>query len=331
MGLEGLRVAEQPDSKGPAAGDVLVEVHSVALNYRDLLVAKGLYGGIPDRPFIPTSDMAGVVVTVGSGVTSFKPGDRVVNAPFRCWPAGMMRPEWLRTFIGGGGVDGVLTEQILYPADSLVKLPDHLSFDEGSTLTIAGLTAWAAVVTHGSTKPGEWVLLHGTGGVSIFAAQLAAQIGARTILTTSSPEKGKIVKERFGVTETVDYRESEWPKWVREITGGQGVDVVVESAGGPTIGQSIQACNYGGRVGVIGLLAGLEAEFNVVDLMVRQVTVRGIFMESAEELRLFARAMEVGRIHPHIDRRFSFNEAPAAYRYLESQKHIGKVVIRVRE
>ncbi len=329
-GLDGVRLEECREPGAPGPGEVLVDVHAVSLNYRDLMVAKGQYGGKPEKPFIAASDMAGVVVKVGPGVTEFKPGDRVLNAPFRFWPAGTLRPEWARTFVGGTGVDGVLAERICYPAVSLAMVPGHLSFDEGSTLTIAGLTAWAAVVTHGKTRPGEWVLLHGTGGVSIFAAQIARMLGARTILTTSSREKGAIVKAQLGVTEVLDYREADWPSRVRAITGGHGVDVVVEVAGGDLLGQSIQACTHGARVAVVGVLAGLASRINVVDLLVHQVTVRGIFMESTEELRAFARALEAGKIHPHIDRRFSFAETRQAYEYLHSQRHIGKVVICVR-
>lgn len=328
-GLDGLTIEERHDPE-PGEREVLVDVHAVSLNYRDLLVAKGQYFGTAADRFIAGSDMAGTVARVGPGVTTFQPGDRVLNAPFRFWPAGTLRPEWARTFVGGAGVDGVLAERICYPATSLVKLPAHLSMDEGSTLTIAGLTAWAAVVTHGKTRPGEWVLVHGTGGVSIFAVQLAHMLGARTILTTSNPMKGKQVQEQFGVAEILDYRDEGWVKRVRTVTGGRGVDVVVEVAGGRSLRDSIRACTTGGRVALIGLLAGLESQMNVMDMIGRQVTVRGIFMESTEELQALALALEARQIHPSISRRFSFAEVKEAYAYLESQQHIGKVVITLR-
>lgn len=328
-GLDGLIMEDRRDPE-PGEGEVLVEVHAVSLNYRDLLVAKGRYFGTSADRFIAASDMAGTVARVGPGVTTFQPGDRVLNAPFRFWPAGTLRPEWARTFIGGSGVDGVLAERLCYPATSLVKLPVHLSMEEGSTLTIAGLTAWAAVVTHGRARPGEWVLVHGTGGVSIFGIQLAHMLGARTILTTSNPEKGKQVKEQLGVTEILDYRQEDWVKQVRTVTGGRGVDVVVEVAGGSSLRNSIRACTTGGRVALIGLLAGLESQLNVMDMIGRQITVRGIFMESTEELHALALALEARQIHPYVARRFSFAEAKDAYVYLESQQHIGKVVITLR-
>jgi NADPH:quinone reductase-like Zn-dependent oxidoreductase len=229
-GIKSLAVTERAPPSVLTDHDVLVSVKACSLNYRDLLIAKGKYQyNAAPTPCIALSDMSGVVEAVGSAVTDFKIGDRVLNSPFRHWPAGKMRSSWARTFVGGMGVDGVLAEQIVYPVDSLVKVPDHLNFTEASTFTIAGLTAWAAIVTHGKTQPGEWVLLEGTGGVSIFAAQLAHAMGARTVMTTSSPEKAAFVKKHFGVTATVDYRDPDWYKQVKEIT--QGVDVVVDVVG----------------------------------------------------------------------------------------------------
>ena len=322
-GIDGLQLCEC-DAPTPGRNEALVDVHAVALNFRDLMVAKGLYGGVPETPFIAASDMCGVVAAVGEDVTELKIGDHVVNAPFRIWPAGRVR-----TFVGGAGVDGVLAEQICFPAESLVKKPAHMSFEEGSTLTIAGLTAWAGVVTHGKVRAGDWVLLHGTGGVSIYGAQIAHQYGARTVMTTSSEKKAAIVRDKLGVAHTVNYRDDDWHKQVIDLTGG-GVNVVVEVAGGETLGRSIKACTYEGRVNVIGLLHGLESTINVVDLLHKQVTVRGIFMESAQELADFARALEVGGIKPWVDRVLDFADAPAAYHHLESQQHMGKVVIKVR-
>lgn len=330
-GLDGLKFDERPAPGKPGRGDVLVEVHAVSLNYRDLMVAKGQYGGDSGEAIIACSDMAGIVREIGPGVTELAVGDRVVNAPFRFWPAGKMRSDWIRTFVGGAGVDGVLAEEIIYPAVSLVPVPEHMTLIEGSTLTIAGLTAWAAMVTFADTKPGEWVLLHGTGGVSIFGAQIAKLLGARTIMSTSNDAKGKYVKEQFQVDEVIDYRDAKWPDRVREITGNAGVDVVVEVAGGESLPRSIGVCDYGGRVAVIGVLGGVESKLNVIDLLYRQVTVRGILMDSTENLRALARAFEVGKITPQIDRVFAFNDVRGAYDYLQSQKHIGKVAVEVRK
>lgn len=326
-GIDSLQIVEKSLAAVLGEFDALVDAQAWSLNYRDLMVAKGQYGAKEVPPFIPLSDMAGIVKAVGKGVTDLKPGDRVLNAPFRHYPAGNLRSSWARTFIGGMGVDGVLAEQVIYPADSLVKIPDHLDFKEAATFTIAGLTAWSALITHGKTLPGEWVLLHGTGGVSIFAAQLAQSIGARIIMTTSSKEKADYVKKTFGVTETIDYKDPNWTDQVKNVTQGQGVDVIVDVAGGDILSQSLRICNYGARVGVIGVLSGLSSNIQIRDLLYHQVQIRGIFMESTQELRILMRAVDTLKLKPVIDKTFSFNQAKEAYHHLESQKHIGKVVI----
>lgn len=328
-GPESLKLVERPAPGEPGPEEVLVNVHAVSLNYRDLMVADGRYGGRQDPAIVAASDMSGMVVSVGANVHGLKTGDRVLNAPFRHWPTGKLRSDWARTFVGGGGLDGVLAEQILYPAESLVKIPEIFSFAEGSTLTVAGLTAWAAVVTHGRVRAGEWVVLHGTGGVSLFGAQIAKMCGARTILTTSNQAKVEAVRRRVEIDATVDYRDENWPEKVREITGG-GADLVVEVAGGTTLARSIQCCTYGGRVGVIGVLDGAKSPINVVDLLLHQVTVHGIFMESTAELRKLAAALEEADLHPIVERTFAFEEAADAYTYLREQKHFGKVCIAVR-
>lgn len=326
--LEQLLLGERP-TPTMGAGDVLVAVHAVSLNYRDLLVVDGRYGGPQDPPIIPVSDMAGEVLAVGDEVTAFSPGDRVLNAPFRHWPAGNLRRDWSKTFVGGQRVDGVLAEEVVFPADALVPVPAHLSYAEASTLTVAGLTAWAAIVTHGKTRPGDWVLLHGSGGVSIFGAQLAKLLGARTVLTTASAEKASLVKERFAVDQTIDYTDEDWPRQVQKLTGG-GVNVVVEVAGGESLQRSIDACAYGARIGLIGVLSGASSSIDVFTMLMRQITIRGIYMESTEELQALARAVETGGIRPYIDRAFPFEQAREAYEYLASQQHVGKVIVEVR-
>ena len=328
-GIDAIQLSEKPSPTIFSDYDVIVDAKAWSLNYRDLMVAKGQYQykSQNTEPFIPISDMAGVVRAVGKSVTELKPGDKVLNAPFRHYPAGNLRPSWVRTFIGGMGVDGVLAEQIVYPADSLVKIPEHLDFKEAATFTIAGLTAWAAIVTHGRTLPGEWVLLQGTGGVSIFAAQLAKAMGAKTVMTTSSKEKADYVKKTFGVTATVNYHDNNWTDQVKDITQGTGVDVIVDVAGGDILAQSLRICNYGARVGVIGILSGRDSNIHIRDLLSHQVQIRGILMESTEELRALMRAVDALKLKPAIDKTFSFMQVKEAYRHLESQKHIGKVVI----
>ncbi len=328
-GLVGLQLEDTLPPGSPRQGEVLVDVRAVSLNYRDLMVADGRYGGVQKPAIVACSDMAGVVVEVSSEITDLAVGDRVLNAPFRCWPAGTMNAEWVKTFVGGNGVDGVLAQQIIYPASALVRVPGHFTFCEGATLTIAGLTAWASVVTHGKARPGEWLLVHGTGGVAVFALQIARMLGARTIVSTANEAKAEFMKREFGVAEVINYRQQGWPQRVMEITGGNGVDVVVETAGGRSLGASIQSCAYGGRVSVVGVLDGMESTINVRDLLTRQVTVRGILMESTAELRAVAHAYDLTKIRPHISQVFSFDQTIQAYEYLRSQQHIGKVVIDV--
>lgn len=328
-GIDSIQLSEKQSPTNLNDNEVLIDAQAWSLNYRDLMIAKNQYHNKKQdaKPFIPLSDMSGIVRSVGKNVTELKPGDRVINAPFKHYPAGNMRASWIRTFIGGMGVDGVLSEQIVFPADSLVKVPEHLDFKEAATFTIAGLTAWSALITHGRTLPGEWVLLQGTGGVSIFAAQLAIAIGAKTIMTTSSKEKADFVKKNFGVTATVNYHDTNWTDQVKDITQGNGVDVIVDVAGGDALAQSLRICNYGARVGVIGILAGQESKINISDLLSHQIQIRGIFMESTEELRALMRAVDSLKLKPAIDKTFSFMQVKEAYHHLESQKHIGKVVI----
>ncbi len=328
--IDSLKIEERPAPGTPGACEVLVEVKAVSLNYRDILAASGQYGAKPALPFIVGSDMAGKVLEVGKEVSDLKPGDRVLNAPFKFWPAGKLKSSWAKTFIGANGVDGVLCQQVLYPASSLVKVPEHLSYVEASTLPIAGLTAWSAVVTHGHTRPGDWILLQGTGGVSIFAAQIAEKLGARTIMTTSNAEKSRLVKEKFGVHATLDYRDAGWAEKVRALAEGQGVHLVVEVAG-DSLAESIRSCRSYGRVALIGILGGAESNVNVVDIFRRQITVRGIYMESAQELQDLARAMEAWGLKPCVDKVFSFEESKDAYKYVKAQKHIGKVVVSLGE
>ena len=180
-----------------------------------------------------------------------------------------MRPLWARSFVGGSGVDGVLAEQILYPDNSLVRNPDHLSYQEASTLIIVGLTAWSAIVSHGHATADDWVLLHGTGGVSIFGAKIAKLLGARTILTTGSKEKAVIVKKHFGVTETLAYKDEDWPEQAKGLTDGMGANIIVDVAGGSTLAKSVKACAPYGRIALIGVLDGVESSLNTIELIMR--------------------------------------------------------------
>lgn len=326
-GIDGLKLSDRP-APLPGRGEVLVDVRAVSLNFRDLMVANGQYGPTGEEPIIAASDMAGVVVATGDDVTSLSIGDRVVNSPFRFWPAGQLQSEWVRTFVGGAGVDGVLAEQVVYPDHALLPVPECYSFAEASTFTIAGLTAWSGLITHGRARTGEWALLHGTGGVSIFAAQLAQAFGIHTIVTTANAEKAAIVKEDYGVAHTVNYQDDDWPDQVKALTNG-GVNVVLDVAGGQTFANSLEACTSNARIALIGVLDGVKATIDTVGIIMRRLSVHGIMMESMQEFRDFIRTCETLDLRPCINRTFAFDESPTAYRYLESQKHIGKVVIEL--
>lgn len=323
----GLNAKDLPEPDHPGDNEVTIEVKAVSLNYRDLLVAGGKYGKAPPDPFIAGSDMAGTIVRVGKNVRRFKVGDSVINAPFKNWPAGKLTQAWMGSFIGASGVNGIMAERVNYSEEALTFMPAHLSCQEGSTLPIAGLTAWAGMVTHGKVIPGEWVLLHGTGGVSVFAAQIARLAGARVLMTTSSPEKAAVVKHTFGVMKTFDYRDEKWPQQVREYTGNCGVDLIIDVAGGNTLARSLKACALNARIALVGILDGYESKINPFDIIGRQIQVRGIYMESTQELVDFAAACESSRLKPHIDRVFSADKTQEAYEYLKQQQHIGKVVV----
>jgi NADPH:quinone reductase-like Zn-dependent oxidoreductase len=328
-GIDSLKFTERKKPEKLNIGEVLVQVHAVSLNYRDLMVARGDYGGSYDPPIVACTDFSGTVTHTADNVSELKPGDRVINHPFKNWPSGNLDSKMIRSMVGGLGVDGVLIEQIVYPATALVKVPTHMTFEEASTLPIAGLTAWAAVVVHGKVRPGEWVLTHGSGGVSIFAAQIAKALGALVILSSSRQEKSEQVRKRVGVDAVINYKDENWVDQVKEITGGKGTDVVVDTAGGDVLTKSILASGYSSRIAIIGNIADRSTAFKLFDIVRRQISLRGIFMESCEELKSFAAFCENSKLNPWLDRVFLFGQSIDAFRHLESQNHIGKIVIKV--
>jgi NADPH:quinone reductase-like Zn-dependent oxidoreductase len=227
----------------------------------------------------------------------------------------------------GGAIDGMLADTVVLSEDGVVALPPHLSFEEGATLPCAAVTAWAALVTHGALKAGETVLVQGTGGVSIFALQFAKMMGARVIATSSSDAKIARLKE-MGADATVNYKSHpDWEREVRALTDRRGVDHVVEVGGAGTLAKSLQAVRTGGRISLIGVLTG-PAEINPTPIMQRYVTLQGLYVGSRESFEAMNRAIEANGMRPVIDRVFPFADAPAAFRYFETQQHFGKVVIK---
>lgn len=326
LGLENLKRVERPTPE-PAAGQVQVKFHAASLNYRDLLFAWGLYNPRPNLPAVPVSDGAGEVTAVGEGVTLWKVGDRVCPIFMQGWLEGSFTPEKRVTALGGGDLDGVLREVGVFSQNGLISIPDHLSYEEAATLPCAAVTAWNALVYAGKIKAGDTILTLGTGGVSIFALQLARLHGARVIATSSSDEKLERVRE-LGATETINYKTTpEWDREVLRLTGGVGVDHVVEVGGAGTIARSVNAARVGGVVSVIGVLAQGEG-FNPIQVLMRTLQVQGIFVGSRRMFEELNRAVSGSGLKPVIDRVFSFDEALEALAYMESGSHFGKIVIR---
>jgi NADPH:quinone reductase-like Zn-dependent oxidoreductase len=314
----------------PARGQVVVRMRAAALNFRDLMVASGRYGrGSVPANLVPMSDGAGEVITVGADVTRVKTGDRVAGLFMQRWLGGEVEPAYAAS-ARGGGIDGVLAEQVLFEEDGLVHLPPHLSFEEGATLPCAALTAWNALYGLKPVQAGQSVLLLGTGGVSVFALQFAHAAGARTIITSSSDAKLEKAKS-LGASHGINYKQvSEWQEKARELTGGRGVDHVVEVGGMGTLSRSVQAVRLGGLVHVIGGVSGGGAsDFNPGSLIRGVATLRGLYVGSREMFEAMNRAIALHALHPVIDRVFPFTEAKAAYRHMQSQQHFGKVVIAI--
>lgn len=312
------------DDPSPGHGEVLIRVRATALNYRDTIIVNGGYPRNDTRPVIPLSDGAGEVIAVGDGVDRWQPGDRVAANFLRDWIRGPVNEAVLDSSLGGG-LDGMLAEQVVMPEQSLVAMPDSLSFEQAATLPCAGVTAWNALSGAG-IQAGDTVLLLGTGGVSIFGLQLAKACGARVIITSSSDEKLAQAKA-MGADETINYRQQpDWQDSVRELTGGRGADLVLEVGGPGTLERSLQAVRAGGHIAMIGLLT--EGQPSVLPLLLNAQTMRGIYVGSVELFESLMSAVTVNGIEPHIDRVFEFDQALEAYQYFSQQQHIGKVVIR---
>lgn len=325
--IDGLKLVEVDDPR-PQRGQVVVRLRAASLNYRDLMIATGRYARATLRPgLIPLSDGAGEVVAVGPDVTRFQVGDRVAGTFHQAWIGGEVSDEVAGSALGGD-LDGVLSELRVFEQDGLVRLPEHLSFEEGATLPCAALTAWNALFEGRAVRPGDVVLTLGTGGVSMFALQLARAAGARVIVTSSSDEKLERARQ-LGAAELINYRRT--PAWDEEalrLTGGRGVDHVVDLGGAGTLERSLRAARRGGSVSVIGVLTG-AGTIDPMVVLARSLVVRGIYVGSREMFEAMNRAITAAGLRPVIDRTFPFEGALDAYRHLEAARHVGKVVIRI--
>ena len=313
----------------PAATEVAVRVRAASLNRRDLMMAAGNYGrGGTQANSVPLSDGAGEVVAVGANVTRFKVGDRVAGIFFEDWIDGAPSAASLATARGGNS-GGMLSEIVVTDAEGLVSIPAHLSFEEAATLPCAGVTAWVGLFKRGGLEPGDFVLLEGTGGVSVFGLQLAAAAGAKPIITSSSDAKLARARE-LGAFGTVNYRSNpEWQREVRELTGGAGVDHVLEVGGQDTLPRALQALGFGGHVAIIGGLSGFASDVPVGTLMGLNATASGIYVGSRADFEALNAFLSKHQIKPIVDKVFDLEDAPAAFEAMDSGDFFGKVVIRL--
>lgn len=324
--LNGLQAAELPEL-APGAGQVLVRVRAVSLNFRDFMIQSGNYGHV-ELPRVPLSDGAGEILALGDGVSRWQVGDRVAGTFFQNWIRGGIHPGVSESALGGA-VDGMLSEHVVLSADGVVSVPEHLSFPEAATLPCAALTAWNALVMQGRVAASDTVLLQGTGGVSLFGLQFAKMHGARVIITSGSDEKLERARA-LGADETINYRTT--PDWEREVfrlTGKAGVNHVLEVGGADTFSKSLQSLASGGTISVIGGVSGFTTQAPLIDIIGRNALIRGIFVGNREMFEAMNQAIARNELKPVIDREFAFDEAASAYEHLQSGAHFGKVVVAV--
>ncbi|MDP1554239.1 MAG: NAD(P)-dependent alcohol dehydrogenase [Hyphomonas sp.] len=324
-GLGNLVIEDRPDPK-PKAGEVLVRVRASSLNYHDFVV---VLGGIPTPDGrIPMSDGAGEVVAVGDGVTKWKAGDKVLSLFFPGWQSGQIEAAGFAS-VPGDGADGFGCELYAGPETAFTRMPAGWTFDEAATLPCAALTAWRGMYVETRTKPGDWVLVQGTGGVSIFALQFAKATGARVIATSSSEAKMEKLRT-LGADHVINYKETpDWGKKAFELTGGRGVDEVVEIGGPGTMAQSINACRPGGHISLIGVLTGVSGEVPTAALFSRNITLSGITVGSRRHQEDMVDALDATGIRPVIDSRFPLDQIAAAFAHQASQQHFGKIVLTI--
>lgn len=326
FGIDQLAFAEC-EKPTPGFGQVLVRMTAASLNYRDLMVVEGKYNPKLKRPMVPLSDGAGVVEKVGPGVTSFQPGDRVVSCFFDKWIDGSITREKAAS-ARGGAIDGVLREYALLSEEGVVKSPAGLSDEEAAALPCAGVTAWHALFEEQPATPGQSVLLLGTGGVSIFALQFAKAAGLKVIITSSRDEKLERAAS-LGASSTINYKSH--PKWdeeARTLTGGMGVDHVIEVGGSDTLPKSLRAVRMAGTVSVIGVLGGVDIAVSPTSILMNALRVQGIYVGSRAMFERMNRVIELHELKPIIDRVFAWTDYKQALRHMQSQQHFGKICLR---
>jgi NADPH:quinone reductase-like Zn-dependent oxidoreductase len=326
FGIDQLAEVERERPR-PGSREILVRLKAASLNYRDLMLVKGAYNPKLKRPMVPLSDGAGIVEETGAGVTRFKKGDRVAACFMQTWIDGPPRHEYGASALGGS-IDGVLREFAVFSEDGLVAVPRALSDEEAAALPCAGVTAWHALFEDIPPVPGETVLLQGTGGVSIFALQFAKAAGLRTIITSSSDEKLGRAKE-LGADETINYKRTpDWEEEARRLTGGAGVDRIIEVGGSGTMPRSLRAIHTHGVINVIGVLSGGEASVSPVGILMNSVRLHGVYVGSHAMFEHMIRAIEQHSIKPVVDKVFAWTEIREALRYMQSGRHFGKICLK---
>ena len=314
------------DAKYPKTGEITVQLHANSLNYHDFAVVSGIWG--PSEPRIPMADGAGIVTAIGDGVTEFDVGDYVVSTFFPTWLAGEPQVEGFAT-TPGDGVDGYAREVVTASVNAFTHAPKGWTHIEASTLTTAALTSWRALMSDGSLKPGDTVLVQGTGGVSIFALQFAKLAGATVIATSSSDDKLEKLKT-LGADHLINYRKTaNWGEVARKMTGGRGVDHIVEVGGPATLNQSMLAARVGGHISVIGILTGLAGEISIVTALIKQLRLQGLIVGNRTQQQDMIKAIEANKMRPIVDKVFPLERIVEAFRYQESNQHFGKICLEM--
>ena len=326
FGLEHLKL-EDLDQPQPGPGEILLDVGAFSLNYRDLMVIKGWYNPKLQLPAVPVSDGAGTVAAVGEGVERVKVGDRVISHFISGWLDGPFQGEYIGTTLGLPRA-GLAAESVVLPADAVVPVPEDMDFTQAATLPIAALTAWSVLVTEGNLSAGQTVLTLGTGGVSIFALQLAKAMGARVIITSSSDEKLERARA-LGADHLINYRTNpDWDKEVLKLTERLGVDVTVETGGAGTLNQSMKSTRAGGVIGLLGALTGLQDKVDLSQVLMKRLHIAGIMVDSRAAFEAMNGFIAQHNIEPVIDRIFPFEQLPEAFDLMQACGHFGKIAVK---
>ena len=324
FGIDALAFPTRPDPS-PGPRDIVIQLKALSLNYRDRLVIDGVNRWRPNGPRIPVSDGVGLIVGTGSAVTRFTQGDRVAPIFYPKWIDGRPAAEKMQGALGGAAADGLYAEYAIVDESAAVAVPPHLSDNEAATLPCAAVTAWNGVAEGAPLQDGDTIVVLGTGGVALFALQFAKLLGARAIITSSSDLKLARARE-LGADGGINYRTTpDWSAALRDMTGGRGADLVVDTAG--ALGQAIDAVRIGGTIAYIGLLLGMHSDVDLVKLIGSSATIRAIDVGSRAMFERMNRVIEKAKLRPVIDRTFAFDEAQEAFRCLGGGAHFGKVCV----